>query len=192
MRGKFASLVLSVLISPVAFSADSLPECPDLRGNPIRVDNDRVLHLKKSTKNQYKDRAYISGVLVGVIQDRKSHLHLDVFIGESRAGTGRDSDIEIVHNKEFGSPGAKELRPGMEVTACGDFINAFDRAGNYPPSPVGAIIHWTHMAPRPGHGAGFLAVDGKLHGQINPNDRPFQSFLGQPSEEMFNIFDIAN
>ncbi len=164
-----------------------LPTCNDQRGRPMQVDNERVLHLKRSTKNQYKDRAYITGVLVGVLKDRKSHLHLDVFIGESESGRGRDSDIEIIYNKAFDYVDSRSVRPGMEVSACGDFINAFDRAGHYPPSPAGAIIHWTHMSPRPGHQHGFMAIDGRVYGQTDPQDR----FMGALVES-FSFLKVAN
>jgi len=171
VRGNFSVLVLGFLTSTLALANDRLPDCNDLRGNAMTVDNERVIKLKTTTRNQYKDRAYITGVLVGVLKERKTHLHLDVFIGETQSGRGNESDIEIIHNKAFGSVPGNQLRPGMEVSACGDFINAFDQAGKYPPSPVGAIIHWTHMAPRPGHEGGFIAVDGRLYGQNDPQDR---------------------
>lgn len=166
----FSSLILGIVISSYAVAADRLPDCRDNDGRSIRVDNEHVLNLKRTTKNQYKDRAHIKGVLVGILKDRQSHLHLDVYIGESRSGTGRDSDIEIIYNKAFGQV-RENLRPGMEVTACGDFINAFKQAGRYPPSPAGAILHWVHMSPRPGHQNGFMAIDGRLYGQVDPQDR---------------------
>lgn len=189
MRGLNVFLALGILFSPVAFAADRLPDCTDNSFRSIPVDNQRVLHLKKSTKNQHKDRANIVGVLVGVLKERESHLHLDVFIGESRAGTGRDSDIEIIHNRAFGAPEGRQLRPGMEIAVCGEFINAFKQAGKYPASPAGAIIHWTHMAPRRDHAEGYLAVDGRLYGQHDPKDRMIMGMIGV---EMLDFWKIAN
>jgi hypothetical protein len=162
VKGLFAFLSL-VFVSSVAFAAN-LPECFDRDGNSMRVDNARVLRMKRETKNQYKDRAFVQGVLVGVVQERKSHLHLDVFLGETPDGRGKDSDIEIIHNKAFSAPNGRELTAGMEVAVCGDFINAFKQAGNYPPSPMGAIIHWTHMSTRSNHPAGFVVIDGEVFG----------------------------
>ncbi len=187
MRGMFAALFLGVLTTTFASAADRHPNCNDNRGNAMQVDNERVLHLKKSTKNQFKDRAYITGVLVGVLKDRKSHLHLDVFIGETQSGRGKDSDIEIIYNRAFDAIDGRQMRPGMEVSACGDFINSFEQAGRYPPSPVGAIIHWTHMAPRPPHQHGFMVVDGRLYGMTDPQDR-----AGFLDASVFDFWKIAN
>lgn len=153
----------------------------------MQVDNERVIQLKKTTKNQYKDRAFVTGVLVGVLQDRKSHLHLDVFLGETPSGRGKDSDIEIIYNKAFDYVDSRALRPGVEVSACGDFINSFEQAGRYPASPVGAILHWVHMAPRPPHQNGFLVIDGRLYGQTDPQDRGPRGFL----EDSFEFFREA-
>lgn len=189
VRGIFAFLCLGLVTVSVAEAGKPrLPDCNDNRGNPMQVDNQRVIDLKKNTKNQYKDRAFITGVLVGVLKDRQSHLHLDVFLGETLGGKGKDSDIEIIYNKAFDAVDTRALRPGVEVSACGDFINAFDSAGRYPPSPVGAIIHWTHMAPRPPHQHGFLVIDGRLYGQTDPQDRGPRGFL----EDSFDLFKIAN
>lgn len=188
MRGFIAFLCFWLVSISTAEAGNRLPVCNDNRGSPMQVDNDRVIRLKKTTKNQYKDRAFVTGVLVGVLQDRKSHLHLDIFLGETPNGTGKESDIEIIYNKAFDRIDSRQLRPGMEVSACGDFINAFDSAGHYPPSPVGAILHWTHMAPRPGHQHGFLVIDGRLYGQTDPQDRGPRGFL----EDSFDFFKIAN
>lgn len=188
MRVFFAFLCLGLVTVSVAEANSRLPACNDERGRPMQVDNDRVIRLKKTTKNQYKDRALVTGVLVGVLQDRKSHLHLDVFLGEGLSGTGKESDIEVIYNKAFDHVDSRSLRPGMEVSACGDFINSFERAGRYPASPVGAILHWVHMAPRPPHQSGWLIIDGRLYGQTDPQDRPFNGFL----EDSFDFFQQAN
>jgi len=153
------------------------------------VDNERVIKLKSTTKNQYKDRAYVDGVLVGVFPSKGGHAHLDIFLGNTPNGTGQESDIEVIYNQKFGAVDTRALRPGMQVQACGDFINAFEPAGNYPASPVGAIIHWVHMAPRPTHQNGFMAIDGRLYGQTNPNDRFFNGFV---EDDFMNFWKFAN
>ncbi len=153
------------------------------------VDNERVLRLKATTKNQYQDRAFITGVLVGVLQERSSHIHLDVFLGQTPSGKGKDSDIEIVYNRAFDDVDSRSLKPGMEVTACGDFINSFAQSGRYAPSPVGAIIHWTHMAPRPPHQSGFLVIDGREYGKTNPNDRG--DARGLIEDDFFSFWKLA-
>lgn len=195
MRGIFSVLWLG-LVSISTVEAASPPPCNDVRGSAMSVDNARILNLKKSTKNQYRDRGYIQGTLVGVLQDRKSHLHLDVFLGETPSGRGRDSDIEIIYNRAFDEIDGRSLRPGAEVIACGDFINSFAPAGRYPASPVGAILHWTHMAPQPPHQHGFLMIDGKLYGQTDPQDRgprggDFNRLFDDEGED-FRLWPIAN
>ena len=146
----------------------------------MRVDNQRVIDLKKSTRSGAHDRGFIQGTLVGQFNGNSQgaerqgkntgHYHLDVFIGDGSAPSGRDSDIEIVYNDSFGAIQGR-LTTGMEVIACGDFINSSQQNGHYSASPVGAIIHWVHMAPRPEHVSGFLMIDGSLYGQTNPHDR---------------------
>ena len=88
------------------------PPCMDDRGSSMNVNNQQVLNWKNSTPNQFKDRGYIQGTLVGVIQARPSHIHLDVFIGNNGMGTrGRDTDIEVIYNQEFGEV-PRNLRTG--------------------------------------------------------------------------------
>lgn len=189
VRGMFAALFLGVLTSTLASAGNRLPDCNDVRGNPIPVDNARVIKLKTTTKNQYLDRANVNGVLVGVFPSKGGHVHLDVFLGETPNGTGKESDIEIVYNQAFGRVDTRTLKPGMEVAACGDFINSFEPTGRYPASPVGAIIHWVHMAPRPPHQSGFMAIDGRLYGQTDPQDRFFNGFV---EDDFLDFWKFAN
>lgn len=153
-------------------SNSNLPGCEDFDGRPLQVNNRQVLEWKQSTKNQFKDRGYVTGVLVGVIQQRPSHLHLDVFLGETQSGTGKDSDIELIYNREFGDVNVNNLRPGMEVSACGDYITSNKDTPRYKASPLGAILHWIHKATGGTHPSGFLMIDGQLYGAEDPS--PYQ------------------
>lgn len=147
-----------------AVEETNLPTCLDRNRQAIRGDNNaEVLRWKEQTQNQYKDRALISGTLVGVILDRNSHLHLQVNLTGDENGKDIRDHIEIVYNKSFGEVAA--VSPGMKVQACGDYITASEQSGPYKPSPVGAIVHWVHKSNTPDrHANGFLAIDGKVYG----------------------------
>lgn len=131
------------------------------RREPLPVMNEQVLAWKVNTPNQTLKRARVSGVLVKVVQSRKSHEHFEVRIGEGE----RDS-IEIIYNSDFGD--MSDLRPGAQVDACGDYITARASNGRHPPSPMGAILHWVHFNPgdRDGgrHEHGYVWIDGVLYG----------------------------
>jgi hypothetical protein len=168
---RLLALVLAsylLILAPGAFAGmenGGLPECTDVQGDPIQENNEQVLGWKKTTPNQFHGRGFITGMLVEVLADRADHLHLDVYIGQNGLGAGWDNDIEIVYNQAFGKV-TGPLKPGMEITACGDYITSTRQSGRYPPSPVGVIIHWIHKSPRPAkHVSGFLVIDGRLYGQ---------------------------
>ncbi len=153
-------LGLCLLVLSVAASA--APQCYD-GGEALPANNAQVLRWKTTTENQFLARGHIRGTLLTqyrhVGSGRSSHTHFSVQIGSS----ARDS-IEIVYNDEFGE--LPRLRRGMKVEACGDYITASEQAGHYPPSPDGAIVHWTHVNPNGGnHEDGYVEIDGKLYGQ---------------------------
>ncbi len=182
IRGSiFFTFLAALVLAPAAQAGgyNSLPVCEDNRGRAMQPNNEQVLAWKTSTPNQYTDRGFITGTLVGVLLDKGSHLRLDVFVGPDRTG-GRNTDIELVYNRAFGDV-RSQLRPGMQVAACGDFINAFAPTGRYPASPVGAILHWIHKKMRGSHPNGFMMIDGQLYGQEDapPRGRFFgESFVG--------------
>ena len=179
MRQVFLALAVFCLASHAFFSGNSfanegagapsydsvektLPICRDKSKTPFRSNNAEVLKWKTSTRNQWQDRGYIIGKLVKVLQQRASHTHLEVDISENGSADPADH-IEIIYNREFGD--FQNPQPGQIVGACGDFINSFERAGNYPASPVGAIIHWVHASNTPNkHSHGFVSINGKLYG----------------------------
>ncbi len=162
-------------------SSSELPTCTDAHGHPIAVNNEQVLKWKTSTPNAYLDRGFITGTLVGLFNEKNGHLHLDVFIGQNGTGRGHESDIEVIYNESFGKVQG-QLTPGMEVSACGDYITSTEQTGRYPPSPVGAILHWIHKSNNNRHASGFLMIDGKLYGQENA------SHHGGDFESLFSGF----
>ena len=162
------------LSAPESDSRQPIPVCVNNRGDRIAdPNNDQVLQWKKSTPNQYLNRGYIKGTLVGVYDATKGHLHLDVFIGNDGTGTtGKDTDLEVIYNQEFGTVDTSQLKPGAQVIACGDYITSTKQSGPYPPSPLGAILHWVHKAMNDNHPSGFLMIDGRLYGQMDAPPRP--------------------
>lgn len=148
-----------------------LPPCD---GAPT-VNNAQVLQWKENTKSGYKARAFVEGIVVATLVDRGSHLHIEIDL--SNASSSRSEHLEVIYNKQFGE--VPQYRQGSLVQACGDYITSTQRNGGYDPSPVGAIIHWIHMSPKPNnHPSGFLAIDGKVTGLVNPNDRGARGFFG--------------
>jgi len=175
MRQVFLALAVLCLANQVSFANEgassapnydavekTLPICRDKMKTPFRSNNAEVLKWKTSTRNQWQDRGYIIGKLVKVLQQRPSHTHLEIDISANGSSDAADH-IEIIYNREFGD--IQNPAPGQLVAACGDFINSFDRAGKYPASPVGAIVHWVHASNTPNkHSHGFVSVNGKLYG----------------------------
>jgi hypothetical protein len=152
----------------------AIPVCVDKQGDRIAdPNNDQVLQWKKTEPNQYQDRGYIRGTLVGVYDATKGHLHLDVFLGNDGTGQhGSDTDIEVIYNQDFGAVDQSQLKIGADVIACGDFIQSTKQSGPYPPSPLGAILHWVHKAMNDRHANGFLIIDGRPYGQMDAPPRP--------------------
>lgn len=145
------------LVPALAFSSDAVPPCM-ARGQAIPVNNAQALKWKTSTANQYTARSHILGRVVKVYPNQTDHNHFSIQIG-----SGARDTIEVIYNIEFGQ--LPRMAVGMEVEACGDFINSFAQSGPYPPSPDGAIIHWVHYNPNgKGHDSGYLVIDGMLYG----------------------------
>jgi hypothetical protein len=77
-------------------------------------------------------------------------------------GPAPDDTIELVYNDSFGE--LPELRLGMDVEACGDYITSYAPSGPYPASPDGALVHWVHHNPHGSHPDGYVVIDGKVFG----------------------------
>ncbi|RYZ81232.1 MAG: DUF3465 domain-containing protein [Proteobacteria bacterium] len=132
--------------------------CMDGSTRMQSYNNEQVLSWKKSTPNAWHGRGFVNGAVSEVVDSTPGHFRFVVKIGP------KSSDLlEVVYNSAFGA--LPELRPGTPVAICGDFINAFERSGRYPPSPAGAIIHWVHGSNSKRHEDGFVAVNGTIFGQ---------------------------
>jgi hypothetical protein len=179
----FSVLAFSFFFSVSAFSATSkTPSCLDFDRRPLQVNNNEVLKWKEQTPNEFKDRALVVGTLIGVILDRKSHLHLEMDLTPETANADKKEHIEIIYNKEFGF--VDNVKPGSEIVACGDYITSNDFTGKYKPSPLGAIIHWVHASNNTDkHVHGFLMIGGKVFGQQQ---------IYQPLQAFFENFSLVN
>lgn len=153
------SLVLvSIFAAVSSFAADAVPEC-FAKKTVLPVNNEQVLQFKDRQPNQALTRGNILGTLTRIFPDKNGHTHFEINIGNQS-----DDVVEVIFNDDFG-PINMELKPGMRVQACGDFINSSKPAKQYPASPSGAIIHWLHLNPKnQGHEHGFLWIDGRLFG----------------------------
>lgn len=150
---------------------------------PISINNRQVLHWKRTTANQYRDRANVQGPILKILKLKGDHMHLAVQIGKR----GTDS-IEVIYNQAFGK--LEEPKLGWKVQACGDYITSTHPSGKYPASPLGAIIHWVHANPRgQGHQNGFLVVNDRLYGQDLENVKPREE--NNPNHYGWDYFELA-
>jgi len=162
--GLVLGTVFCVLSATAAF-ADQAPDCL-AGGNVLAINNDQILNWKTTTKNQFEDRAHLSGVVVTVYADHSGHHHMSVRIGPQATDT-----VEVVYNEDFGS--VPSYGPGSQIEACGDYITSYAQSGDFPPSPDGAVVHWIHESPNlEKHPSGFLIIDGVLCGNLPENAGP--------------------
>ncbi len=156
---RFLGLFLLTLYwTASGFAGNAVPNCPAY-GKNLEVNNQQALHWRRTTPNQFRERAHVKGNVVYIYPDRNGHEHFEIQIGRER-----EDAIEVIYNSDFGA--LPDVREGMVVEACGDYITSTAQSGPYPPSPAGAIIHWIHMNPKGrGHEPGFLMIDGALYGQ---------------------------
>ncbi len=160
MKIKNGSLLATVitLFSLGAFSQTAAPSCLS-HGKILPIDNQTVLVWKNTSKNQFRSRAHVKGILTKVFSDQTGHHHYEVQIGSAAKDT-----VEFIYNEKFGL--VPQVSLGAQMEACGDYITANAPSGGYPASPDGAIIHWIHKSPNPkSHDSGFLIANGIVCGQ---------------------------
>ena len=153
--------------------------CP-AHGENLGVDNQQVLQWKQSEPNGYRTRAHVLGYVVGQVPDRNGHDHFIIQIGKAPSEV-----LEVVYNQEFGA--LPNIENGMQVEACGDFIQSYAQNGPYPPSPAGAIIHWVHVNPHlqgNGHDSGYLIINGQMYGTEISNGSPYSGRNGSRGNPM--------
>jgi len=152
--------VLGMLFSLPAHAYTTPPACLDDNGSVIAVIDDQVVQWKTSEPNGQLLRAHISGPIVKLYPNQSGHAHFSVKIG-----TGPKDTLEVIYNLSFGA--IAHVAVGMQVEACGDFINSYAPENGYQASPDGAIIHWIHKSDSQSHKGGFLEINGVLYGQGN-------------------------
>lgn len=173
--------MLSILFSIVfassgahAFLAGAkTPVCLE-GGDELSIDNSRVLRFKTEQKNQFLARAYVEGKVISQPERHGDHDRFSISLGKGPTDT-----LEVIYNSDFGS--LPTVRVGDSVSVCGDFINSFARAGNYPPSPDGAIIHWVHYNPGDRsrkHEHGFIQFGADLVGFDQAPARAWDGTIG--------------
>ena len=165
LNGKSA-IWFVLLLSRAGFSADTtIPDCL-AGGLPLANNNVQVLQWKTSTNNQYRNRGHVTGTIEQVYPNKNGHAHFEIQMGETAT-----DNLEVIYNESFGA--LPELKVGMNIEACGDYITSTAQSGPYPASPTGAIIHWIHRSPDlKKHDSGYLAIDGALYGQDAENAGP--------------------
>lgn len=153
---KFAIFLILVLSSAFSWAAGKIPACMD-KTERMSFNESRVLMWRELTEQKFTGRAFVRGVIVGIIEDRQNHVHFEVDL-DGDFSTKEDR-VEVIYNTKFGP--LPESRSGDTVIACGDFIK--DRW-----SPMGAVIHWLHSNPKKSapHEHGFLIINGVIAGQI--------------------------
>jgi len=162
---RFFGVVFGLLTSSVVFASPqglgaqellprdgSQPDCI-IDGTAAKIDNARIINFKRTTKNQFKDRGYVDGVVTRLFDRNGDHKHFEI-----RIAAGSDSDVfEIIFNSDFGNPA---VSPGDQVRVCGDYITSYAKANGYDASPSKAILHWVHENSRGGdHPDGFVIVN---------------------------------
>jgi len=132
-----AVLLGAVFFSQLALAAGDVdPKCIS-NGQELVVNNSDVIHWKKSTANQFLARAHVQGVIGSIYPDKSGHKHFQILLDQ-----GAGETLEIVYNLSFGA--LPNLKAGMTVEACGDYITSNAATSAYPASPDGAILHWVH------------------------------------------------
>lgn len=159
MRKLILTLSTLTIILSISASAQTVVQPCLASGQELLVNNEAVLAWKRTTKNQYHNRAHIQGTLVNVYPDHSGHHHYEVKIG-----LNSNDLIEVIYNEQFGK--VPPIKLGASFEACGDYITSNAAVGHFTASPDGAIVHWVHKSPNPqAHDSGFIAVDGVVCGQ---------------------------
>jgi hypothetical protein len=153
-----AVLGLFIYYPAQAFTAP--PTCLDDSGAVIPAIDSEVVQWKTTVANGGLKRAHVTGIIQKVYPNHTGHNDFSIAIG-----TGPKDTLEVVYNISFGA--VAHIAVGMQVEACGDFINSYAPENGYQASPDGALIHWIHKSDSQSHKNGFLMINGVLYGQGN-------------------------
>ena len=147
-------------LSSSALAQQKQIECA-AHNRPLPINNQAVLAWKASSRNEFKDRAHIEGLLLKNYADHSGHHHYQIQIGDLNTET-----VEVIYNESFGN--IPQLQAGAKFEVCGDYITSNAPAGGYPASPDGAIIHWVHLSPNlKSHESGFVRINSEYYGLQN-------------------------
>lgn len=167
--------VLAGLTAPsFAVEIPKLPNnlrCFDQQGNALPFQNEQVAVWKKSIPNGGVVRALIQGTVTDVYASPnkagRTHTHFAINVDQYNGG-----DLEVIFNDDFGD--LPNVVVGMKIEVCGDYITVNQRSSR--PSPMDAIIHWTHYNPgnrdAGKHKDGFLIINNKPYGFTTPDGDP--------------------
>ena len=114
-------------------SSGSSPTCLDESGRNIPVDNDQAISDKKNTANGALSRDHVKGPITKIYPNQPGHNHFEIALNDS------GDTLEVVYDYAFGN--LPELKEGMTVEACGDFINSYAPERGYQASPDLSLIH---------------------------------------------------
>lgn len=172
---------IATLLCLFTFSAQADTPLCMAKGQPLPINNEQVLNWKFNSKNTYKNRGNVEGIIGKVYKDKTGHRHFQVIIGENPRDT-----IEIIYNQSFGKIPSAALTAGAHVQACGDYITAKSSNGKYRPSPDGAIIHWVHRSPASYHDHGFVVIDDVLYGMDKDNNFDQELPINPEEDYLYN------
>lgn len=151
---KLMVFILSSLFSVAVFA--KVPACMDKKER-LEYNENRLLLYRDEMEAKFLARAFVKGIIVGIMEDRQKHVHFEVDLDEDLST--QNDRIEVIYNTKFGE--LPDNRPGDELIACGDFIVD-------PYSPFKAVIHWLHISPKKNnHDHGFLAINGQVTGLVD-------------------------
>jgi hypothetical protein len=178
---KIHLIALLVLFAPSAFAQSALPSgmpiCRTNKGVAITAfDNTKVMNLKVTTANLYKEQVLVKATLVsiGAVTNNSfgRHMHFIVTLAGPTEQVAHTNIIEIAHSMNtYTSPTAADLTGPIYI--CGEYSTTdatkLPKITKFTPSPTGAMIHWTHLAnPNinsiPSHPHGWIFANGKLFG----------------------------
>lgn len=150
------------LLVPLFFTVHAfaeLPICMDKKDH-MEFNENQLLSWREFMDNKFTARGFIKGSVVGLIEDRQKHVHLEVDLDENF--NTDDDRIEVIYNTKYGKLSPTKM--GDEVIACGDFVvDMF--------SSFRAVLHWLHTSPKPiSHEHGYLSINGVLFGVVDVKD----------------------
>jgi len=176
------SVLLAVALIRLIETEEMPPPCMKTADEVLPINNEEVLRWKRETKHNFYARGHIKGVISAVYaiqpNDRPGVSH-SMF--QLTLGPGEDDIILMQYNRHFGV--LPDLRVGMKVEACGEYVTknrtkAIPAREARPASegvparkaraarearPQGALFHIMHWWGAP-ETSGYIKIDGRVYG----------------------------